>query len=231
MPAACSIMWKTARVREESAAAARRFPADTRPLQASGDLCDQLLGYAFFQGDEPSLSAPGSVMREDGVLNQLPPWDSLCSQQWVMSVPGALKLTLIIALKMITKQQELADVSGGRRVPVDDMRWSQRATVCAMTPLSLYCWRTAQLQGPERSVWSCRAENDSNQREWTREKECFMILKPKIKAGSSPLTSLKNHFVPLHPESVGYCGQFVRYGCCHDPLCPIQTHKGPFDIR
>lgn len=36
-----------------------------------------------------------------------------------MSVPGALKLTLIIALKMITKQQELADVSGGCVVTVD----------------------------------------------------------------------------------------------------------------
>lgn len=81
MPAACSIMWKTARVREWSAAAARCFPADTRPLEASGDLCDQLLGHTFFQGDEPCLSAPGSVMREDGVLNQLPPWDSLYSQQ------------------------------------------------------------------------------------------------------------------------------------------------------
>lgn len=38
-----------------------------------------------------------------------------------MSVPRALKLTLIIALKIITKQRELADVSGGRMVTVDEV--------------------------------------------------------------------------------------------------------------
>lgn len=41
-----------------------------------------------------------------------------------MSVPGALKLTLIIALKTITKQQELADVSGGRVVMVDGVMFT-----------------------------------------------------------------------------------------------------------
>lgn len=37
-----------------------------------------------------------------------------------MSAPGALKLTLIIALKkMIPKQRQLADVSGGRAATAD----------------------------------------------------------------------------------------------------------------
>lgn len=71
------------------------------------------------QWEELSLIRSGLVIIKDGVLNQLPPWDSLCSRQWVMSVPGALKLTLIIPLKTITKQQELADVSGESVVTVD----------------------------------------------------------------------------------------------------------------
>lgn len=61
---------------------------------------------------------------KDGVLNQLPHWDSLCSQQLVMSMPRALKLTLIIALKTITKQQELADVSGGCMVTVNGVMFT-----------------------------------------------------------------------------------------------------------
>lgn len=71
--------------------------------------------------DEMSLICLRHVITRDGGLNQLPPWDSLCSQQWVMSAPRALKLTLIIAPKTITKQQELADVSGGRMVMVDEV--------------------------------------------------------------------------------------------------------------
>lgn len=43
-----------------------------------------------------------------------------------MSVPRALKLTLIIALKAITKQQELADVSGGHVVMVDEVMLAER---------------------------------------------------------------------------------------------------------
>lgn len=45
--------------------------------------------------------------------------DSLYSQPGVMSVPRALKLTLIAALKIITKQQEATDVSGPCRVAED----------------------------------------------------------------------------------------------------------------
>lgn len=45
--------------------------------------------------------------------------DSLYSQPGVMSVPRALKLTLIAALKIITKQQEAADVSGPCTVAED----------------------------------------------------------------------------------------------------------------
>lgn len=45
--------------------------------------------------------------------------DSLYSQPGVMSMPRALKLTLIAALKIITKQQEAADVSGPCTVAED----------------------------------------------------------------------------------------------------------------
>lgn len=45
--------------------------------------------------------------------------DSLYSQPGIMSVPRALKLTLIAALKIITKQQEATDVSGPCTVAED----------------------------------------------------------------------------------------------------------------
>lgn len=50
--------------------------------------------------------------------------DSLYSQPGVMSVPRALKLTLIAALKIITKQQESADVLGQCTAVKDTLMFS-----------------------------------------------------------------------------------------------------------
>lgn len=59
------------------------FPADMRLLRppvTSVTLCDQPVRHVLpmrrLESDRSRL-----VMRKDGVLNQLPPWDSLCSQQ------------------------------------------------------------------------------------------------------------------------------------------------------
>ena len=97
----------------------------------SGDLCDPCCNWDQVQTLPVSTDTgwvwfcSRLVIIKDGVLNQLPPWDSLCSQQWVMSVPRALKLTVIRALKAITKQQELAHVSGGRVVMVDGVMFAR----------------------------------------------------------------------------------------------------------
>lgn len=58
--------------------------------------------------------------------------DSLYSQPGVMSVPRALKLTLIAALKIITKQQEAADVLGQCRVVEDALMFSGKSTAVAV---------------------------------------------------------------------------------------------------
>lgn len=58
-------------------------------------------------------------MRNDGPAGGASSVDSLYSQPGVMSVPRALKLTLIAALKIITKQQEAVDVSGPCTVAED----------------------------------------------------------------------------------------------------------------
>lgn len=52
-----------------------------------------------------------------------------------MSVPRALKLILIIALKTITKQQELADVSGGCMVTVDEVMYRGTLVAVLCVPL------------------------------------------------------------------------------------------------
>lgn len=105
-------------------------------------------------GDQLSLIRSRLVIIKDDLLNQLRPWDSLCSQQWVMSVPRALKLTLIIAPKTITKQQELADVSGGCVVTVDGVMFtwrdemkSKRVVIHTCTTLLLFHLRITRFQG------------------------------------------------------------------------------------
>lgn len=80
-----------------------------------------------------------------------------------MSLPGALKLTLIIALKTITKQQELADVSGECMVTVDGVMFTEgyeikskrhsSNCVCHSATVMLSV-SIAQLQRPRRLVWS-----------------------------------------------------------------------------
>lgn len=59
------------------------------------------------------------VMKNDGSLDVASSVASLYSQPGVMSMPRALKLTLIAALKIITKQQEAADVLGQCRLVED----------------------------------------------------------------------------------------------------------------
>lgn len=80
-----------------------------------------------------------------------------------MSLPGALKLTLIIALKTITKQQELADVSGECMVTVDGVMFTEGYEIKSKRHLSncvchsaivMLSVSIAQLQRPRRSVWS-----------------------------------------------------------------------------
>lgn len=58
-------------------------------------------------------------MKNDGSLDVASSVASLYSHPGVMSMPRALKLTLIAALKIITKQQEAADVLGQCRLVED----------------------------------------------------------------------------------------------------------------
>lgn len=128
------------------------FQADMRPERppvTSVALCSwPVTDPSSEHWDKMSLIHSRLGIIKDGVLNQPPPWDSLCSQQWVMSVPRALKLTLIIALKTITKQQELADISGGCMVTVDGVMftWGQKINLkrhlCVhhSAMLKMYTW-------------------------------------------------------------------------------------------
>lgn len=103
-----------------------------------------------------------------------------------MSVPGALKLTLIIALKMITKQQELADISGGRRVSVDGMMLTKgyemkSESVCCDT-IVIVLLKNCSVTG----AWAVSLELQPTRESElviNIEKMCFMILKTKIKQG------------------------------------------------
>ena len=127
----------------------RLFFKQIRPPVTSVALCSWSVTYPSSEHwDKMSLIHSRLGIIKDGGLNQPPPWDSLCSQQWVMTVPRALKLTLIIALKTITKQQELADISGGYMVTVDEVMftWGQKINLkrhlCVhhSAMLKMYIW-------------------------------------------------------------------------------------------
>jgi len=77
-----------------------------------------------------------------------------------MSVSRALKLTLIIALKTITKQQELADVSGGRMVTRDGVMFTTQkrhlaTTLVLWTPMDHPLMAVSSLWAAGRPVLWC----------------------------------------------------------------------------
>lgn len=92
--------------------ASQREPSTCPKCSALFEAIKLLIGCGLLQTGRPQTEIAESspvwfapnfwLERTDGVVNHFPQWNSLCSQQRVMSVSRALKLTLIRALKTIT---------------------------------------------------------------------------------------------------------------------------------